>query len=297
MAKGTTEAKRSWRDIQQGGAGAQTTRVSRQRRLRLALRSITALLVIGLIITGMLTIRYMGERLPPVAAVQPAAQLELDFGTNGVLDEKWFRQNFANFLQTDIRAVNVHEVKAAVESFGQIAEATVSVSFPRLLRVQVNEREPVLRVRVRDVNGQPATLLIARDGHLYQGFNYPTESLRNLPGAAGLKLTRGADGSFLPISDISEVADLLDAARIRLPSVYRHWRIVHLQDWQSGGGLRRSLVHIESAQMARITFALFDIEEQLRRLELILDHAQRQQIGQPRSIDLSFATESVVRYP
>jgi hypothetical protein len=285
----------SWRDIQQGNRRPGTTRVARQRRLILLLRAGLGVFLFVAVIAGILGIRYFYQVSveSPVLAAGPAS--EVVFQSDGVLGDAWFRAHFGAFLLTDVRRVDVARLKALLEGHGQVASASVQVRLPRELVVGIREREPILRVRVRGEDGQPEVLLVARDGTLYRGAGYPAETLRRLPGAAGLKLRQHGDG-YAPIEGIDSVAALLDQAKRRLPLIYRHWRVVDLSDWDPSRDFRASLVRIRSAHIEELVFSIDGIDEQVERLAGILEHTQRHQMGLPKFIDLSYGSEAVIRY-
>jgi hypothetical protein len=148
---------------------------------------------------------------------------------------------------------------------------------------------------VQGDSGQPRTLLVARDGTIYDGALYPVETLRRLPGVTGLRVRKEGD-AYAPIPGLEPVAQLLDIAQAQLPALYRHWRVVDLGDWNPDIEYRPSLVKISSSHIDEIVFSTVGIEEQIKRLAGILQHIQRQQLKQPKSIDLSFGEEAVIRY-
>jgi hypothetical protein len=88
----------------------------------------------------------------------------------------------------------------------------------------------------------------------------------------------------------------LEYTKVKLPSVYRHWKVVDLSDWDPEQDYRPSLVRIRSAHIEEIVFSTDSIEEQVTRLAGILEHTQRYQMGQPKFIDLSYGEEAVIRY-
>lgn len=286
----------SWRDIQQGNKRKKTTtKVARQRRLVILFRAALGILLLAAIGTGILGIRYFysvaEERLEQKAPMKA----ELVFKTDGVLSEDWFMARYGDVLQTEVRQIEVSTLKAELEKAGQVTTASVTVSLPSRLIVGIQEREPIMRLRISGGDGKPKVLLLARDGTLYEGSGYPSDTLRRLPGAAGLKVRRLAEG-YAPIEGIDGVARLLDHAKESLPAVYRHWRIVDLSDWDPELDYRPSLVRIRSAHIEEIIFSTTAIEEQVERLAGILEHTQRYQMGQPRFIDLSYGEEAVIRY-
>lgn len=295
MARPPDPPKSSWRDIQQANRRLKPAKVSRRPWLLFLFRGTLALLVLGGISSVVLGMVYIFNQLPQRAPAGLKVENELVFKTNGVLREDWFRSRFGDLLQTEVREINVSDLKTRLEQEGQVASATVTVNLPSRLVILLAEREPILRVRVRSAGGPGQVLLVARDGTLYAGEGYPPDTLRRLPGLAGLRLRETPDG-YARIESIESVAHLLDVAREQLPSVYRHWKVVDLSDWTPDRSYRASLVRVRSAHIEEIVFSTEGIEEQIEQLAGILEHTQRYQMGQPSFIDLSYGEEAVIRY-
>ena len=293
--KSKSPPKSSWRDIQQSNRQGNASKVTRKRRLMLVFRISMACLLLVAIGTGILGLVYFFEKSSDKAAVRPGFSNELVFKSNGVLSEDWFQERYGELLRTDVREIEVSNLKRQLEQHGQVETAAVAVRLPSSLTVFLTEREPILRVRLRGTDGRPVVLLLARDGTLYEGDGYPAETLRRLPGVAGLRLQKTA-GSYAPVSGLESVSRLLDHTKETLPSVYRHWKVVDLGDWDPEQTYKPSLVRIRSAHIEEIVFSTDAIEEQVQRLAGILQHTQRYQMGQPKFIDLSFGQEAVIRY-
>ncbi|MGA1204338.1 MAG: cell division protein FtsQ/DivIB [Opitutales bacterium] len=296
MAKGKEQPRSSWRTIQQKNQrGKATTKVARKRRLVLLLRSALLILLLMAIVTGVVLLKYFGGM--PESPAEPAGPtlVEVDFLSNGVLTDKWFHERFPEIRMTDIRQIDVHQLKETLAGHGQVRSASVTVILPSELKIELEEREPVLRIRLRDSEGRPLTLLVGRDGVLFEGAAYPQETLLRLPGVAGLRVKMGEDG-YLPISGLEPVAQLLDLAKEKLPALYGHWKVVDLSDWNPEIDYRPSLIRVVSSHIEEIIFSSNGLEEQVDQLGGILQHIQRYQLGQPKSIDLSFGEEAVIRY-
>ncbi len=296
-ARSTQPARppQSWRDIQQRGSPLTSTRAARSRRLRLVLRAGTGILLLGAVAAGVLGLRYLSLAAAARAPAQPAGPVQLVFRSDSDLTEAWFRERFPGPLQGDLRQIDVRQLKEQLEREGQVAAAVVRVTLPAVLTVELQEREPLLRLRVRGPDGQPLTLLLARDGTPYVGACYPADTLRRLPGATGLRLRREGD-RHAPVEGIGTVAALLDQARLRMPALYRHWRIVDLGDWNPAERHRPQLVRIRGTYIDELVFSTERVDEQLDRLGAILAHAERRQSGLPKFVDLSFRDEAVIRY-
>jgi hypothetical protein len=296
MSKRAAGEGPSWRGIQQNSPRKVVGKVAQQRRLQFLMRTLLLLLVVMAILAGLIGARYFAKQLKRDAPVLiPESTVEVVFRTDGVLLPDWFRSQFQSWLQRDLRDIDVRDLKLALEGYGQVASALVKVELPSRLFVDVKERIPLLRVRVRGADGGSEMYLIGRDGTVYAGAGYPLETLKALPGVAGLRLRRIEDG-FIPVVGIEEIAALLETAKEQLPAVYRHWRLVDLSDWTPDSPYRPSLIRVRSTHIREIVFGTQDFPGQIRRLASILETIQRQQIGQPVLIDLSYPEEAVIRY-
>jgi cell division septal protein FtsQ len=285
----------SWRKIQQGNKRTKTTKVARQRSLNIFFRTGLVILLFIMIATGIVAIYYLSDMGREPVTVTRESSIDVMFESDGVLSGKWFQRYFPDIMAAEVRQIDVGALKEQLEAHGQIVAATVTLSLPSNLMITLQERKPILRMRVRNADGSPSTLLIARDGVIYQGADYPVETLRNLPGVAGLRVRTTGQG-YEPVKGLEAVAFLLQTAQKKLPAVYRHWQVVDLSDWNAEVNYRPSLVRVKSSHIEEIIFSTYAIEEQMDRLGGILQHIQRYQLGQPKLIDLSFGEEAVIRY-
>jgi len=296
MARDKQQALNSWRNIQQKQQrGKATTRVAKHRRLIILLRGAFVVLLVVAIATGIVAIRYFGGMVKDKPRQSVVGITQIDFSADGVLTRDWFNAAFPEIVRTDIRDVNVQSLTDRLQSKGQVRRAQVTVQLPSILKIHLEEREPILRIRLKDSSGNPTTLLVSRDGHLYKGFNYPADTIARLPGVTGLSVKRTNYG-YLPINGLEPVAELLDLAQQKLPAMYRHWRIVDLTEWNPELDYRPSLIRISSTHIDEIIFATHSLNEQIAQLGGILQRIDRYQMGQPKSIDLSFGDEAVIRW-
>lgn len=295
MARPKKPQGSSWRNIQQGSRRATKTKASRKRQLVIVFRSSLAILLLTAIVAGILGLRYFFAQSNNGPVSGDPLSVELVFTSDGVLDEQWFSSQFADELWGEAREIDVGQIKRELEASGQISSAVVTVTLPSILTVEVKERNPILRIRIRDQDGEPLVLLLSRDGSLYRGFGYPVDTLRGLPGAIGLKIRRKGSG-YMPVEGIESVARLLKYSKQTLPAVARHWRVVDLSDWNTESGYRPSLVRIKSLHIEELVFSVNNIEQQIERLAEILEHTQRYQMGQPVFIDLSYGEDAIIRY-
>ena len=135
----------------------------------------------------------------------------------------------------------------------QVRTAVLTRKFPDTLVVTLQERSPVVRLRVADRSGQPRDYLVARDGVVFPGVNYAPELVAALPWLDGVTLAPLARGGFAPVAGLETVADLLETAQINVPNLRRTWRVIGMERFASYGEI---LVRTE--QVKEITFGLRD---------------------------------------
>jgi hypothetical protein len=247
------------------------------------------------IATGIVAIKYFGGMVKFETRQSYTEVIQIDFVTDGVLTRDWFNSTFPDIAKAEIRDIDVQGMKERLMAKRQIKSVEVTVRLPSSLKIKLEEREPILRMRLRDSSGNPTTLLVARDGNLYRGYNYPQDTLTKLPGVTGLRVKKTEFG-YLPIKGLSPVAELIDLAQEKVPAIFRHWRIVDLSDWNPEVDYKPSLIKVSSSHIDEIIFSTYSLSEQIAQLGGILQRIDRYQMGQPKSIDLSFGDEAVIRW-
>ena len=150
---------------------------------------------------------------------------------------------------------------------------------------------PVARLSAQDKDDAPRTLLIARDGVVYEGVGYDAPMVQTLPWLNGVKLTR-VGGTFQPIVGMESVADLLAKTKIEAEHLYNTWRVVSLARLESD-----SEIDVTTRNGAQITFSLTeDFFRQLANLDAILDAAAAHPENSPRTINLAVGTQVPVAF-
>jgi hypothetical protein len=294
---GNNSSPLNWRDINQSRRKRPTTSVARQRKWGAVLRVSAALGVVFLFSGALIWGIYFGR--PVVDKIQVAAPAQtlrtIAFTSDGVLSRDWFLANFPDVMSHTPLSVNIHELKRSLEANGQIRSAEVSIALPDSLRINIQERQPVLRARLRNSEGRVQTLMIARDGTVYEGHGYPHQMVIRLPAAADLRLRRSNE-QFLPVAGMDIVADLLEQAKREVPHLYNSWQAVHFGRFQDDLSSPGALIKISSRNVDTIVFAPYHFEDQLMRLNEVVNYALQQRKPAMRSIDLSFREQAIVQF-
>lgn len=290
-------AESSWRAITQNGQLRSTSSAARERRLSRVLR-LGAIGLAVLLLGGGLgyALYFSGSHLEVFSPMgDPVPLSEVDFASDGVLDQRWFLDRFPLDGETSAMNFDVHALQQQLEGVGQVSEATVSIVLPEGIRVRVKERVPILRARVKTPDGVVRTVLVAADGAVYEGSGYPPETLRHLPGLTGVRFQWTPSG-FRPIEAIRAVAPLLEQARTEFPDLYRTWQWVSLEDLHTDPTAPHALITVKSRDADRIVFAPRVFRRQLTKLNEVVSLAHEQRHRGFRKIDLSFSDQAIVQF-
>lgn len=227
-----------------------------------------------------------------VTEIAPSAPVkDLILVTDGVLDQAWLARTLALAKNTSLMALDLFQLRTRVLASGQVRTATLTRSFPATLAVNLSERMPVARLSAQDRDAEPHTLLVARDGVVYEGVGYDPNMLQTLPWLAGVKLLR-AGGAYQPVTGMESVADLLAKAKLEAEHLYDTWRVVSLARLDSDGELE-----VVTRDATKITFGINeDFFRQLANLDAILDAAQAHPEKSPREINLAVGAQVPVAF-
>jgi cell division septal protein FtsQ len=231
------------------------------------------------------------QNSPRLAAVSEDAVPigdNLTLASNGVLnkDTAWLKRALALPKSATLMGLDLRQAQERIEASGQVASVTLVRKFPATLSVIVSERTPVARVMAQVADGSSRTLLVSRDGTVYQGVDYDPAMVAGLPWLDGVKLVQKGRG-LAPIAGMQTVADLLVRAKLEADQMYPTWAVVSLEHLQSDG-------HIEVRTRNGYTIIFGTGEDfflQLARLDTLLDKISQE--GGPaaraalRQIDLS----------
>ena len=291
--RNTTAPARNWRDIpQQMNPRAMSTE-GRRRVTFSVLKTAGILVVVGGLIWGGVQVVGTLREAPSKGtdAMQASPVKDLVLVTDGVLDQAWMTRTLALPKNTSLMALDLYQLRARVLASGQVRTATLTRSFPSTLAVSISERMPVARLSAQDKDESPRTLLVARDGVVYEGVGYDAAMVQTLPWLAGVKLTR-VGGTFQPIAGMESVADLLAKAKLEAEHLYNTWRVVSLARFEADGELE-----VATKDATKITFGINeDYFRQLANLDAILDAAAAHPEKSLREINLAVGSQVPVAF-
>jgi cell division septal protein FtsQ len=286
----------TWHTIKQSGGLRSTSSASRQRRWRKHLRiagiGLAVIVAAGGMTYGLYFSGQQWKQLTPSADVGTIERIE--FSSDGVLDGKWFQSRFPIELGVRTMGYDLQKLKGQLEAEGQVKSASVSVSLPDTLIVEIEEHEPILRARVRTPGNRVIDVLVSAEGAVYQGYNYLAESIASLPGLAGVRF-RWVGDAIEPISAMDRLAPLIETARENFPNLYRDWYWISVAGLDTDPESKHSIIEIRSRTSDRIVFAPHQFEGQLRKLNEVVAVNQSQRLGGFTKIDLSYPGQAIVQ--
>ena len=288
------QMRREWSDIQQSEHRHSTTDVARKRKWtriwRWAALAALAAFICGALIYASVSASKDNPTLEPSSSLA-----KVILRTDGVLDDKWVAKDLDIHHGMSMNDVNIAKIRQKLEANGQIKSAVVSLRLPNELVVEIHERIPILRANAQVLPGVVKTLLISGEGIIYEGANYPANTIRALPYVDGITFKHNNNGGYDPVTDIAPVADLLLRARTGWPKYYRDWYIVSLRRYKGSDSVA-SVIDVATRSTGRLTFALNDFEDEMRRLDMTIVGGAMND-GRPiLSINLAIPGQAIVEY-
>lgn len=282
---------RSWRDIPQPVKPRAMSREGKWRLTTSMLRVAGAAFVIAGVAWGAWEVAAaLAEnpaKTPAAAKALPVKNLELT--TDGVLGKEWLARTLALPKGAALVELDLQALRLRLFASGQVSAASLTKKFPDTVRAQVAERSPVVRV-MASLGGAQKTLLVARDGVVFDGEGFSADTLALLPWLDGVKLARDGAG-FLPLEGMGLVADLLARARLDAEHLYRTWQVVSLARLASDGEIQ-----VRTKMGIAVVFAANgDFFQQLAKLDYQWD-AFVAMPAPPAKIDLSLGREVSVAF-
>lgn len=295
--KGDTSAKgsQSWRDLAGPRRSRVDSSVSHRRRWMPWIKLLGGLILLLLIAGGILQLfRVLDQNTKKAVVAVAVNPIEgILFETNGVLTERWLEDKIGSQVGIPIMEVDIFSLKSKLEEHSQVKSASVERVFPSDLRIDITEREPVMRLLTVDSSGKRSLRLVARDGVVYHGYGYSATALKQLP---YLQPYRHADGSYLPLLGMEPVVELLDLTRSVQPKLFNTWQVVSLQYYNGRTGLPGQVIEVRSTIVPKIVFGISkDAALQLDRLVYILDYFEKNGDPSLKRIDLSLRGAAAVQ--
>lgn len=286
----STPTARSWRDIPQQIAPQAMSKVGRRRLTFRMVRNIA--IVVGILVLAgggfeiWRTLKNDPQRLVATAASEPLKHITVE--SNGVLSEGWVSDQLALGEDVGLMDLDLYTLRSRLTETGQVQAAVLTREFPDTLKVILDERSPVVRVKARLNGPDVRDFLVARDGTVFSGYGFSTQTLSSLPWLGGIRLVRNGAG-FLPLDNLDAVADLLITARGHAPDLFETWRVVSLERMGQDGE-----IVVQSSVVPKIIFGTREgFYSQIARLDLILAETRSHSRAPLKSINLAVGASQV----
>ena len=285
-----SEPGRSWRNIRQEVKPLAMSRKGRSRR-RLEWMKVGTICTLGVAgAWGLYTVVHSWEtdRASLAAAVHSEPVREIASITDGVLTKKWTAEALGLSKSASLMALDLPVLRDKLLTNGQVRVAVITRNFPDTLVVTIQERTPVARVQASEADGQAKQLLVARDGVVYEGFNYDPKMLASLPWLDGVRLVKTGEGKFELITGMADVADLLGMAQLEAPQLYRGWQIVSLARLEA-----RDEIVVKAQDIPEIVFSRKrDYRKQIAQLDYVVDSVRV--LPEPSLLSVNLSLEGQV---
>ena len=289
----TAQPGRSWRSIRQDVQPVALSSKGRRRRNVAWLKYSALCLGVGFAGWGTYAVVHSWEndRAALATAVRSEPVREISLITDGTLTKKWVAETLGLAKNASLMALDLAVLRDRLTANGQVRVAVVARSFPDMLVVTLQERSPVARVQVQDSGGRPKQLVVARDGVIYDGFNYDKQLLASMPWLDGVKLARAGNG-YAPITGMDAVSSLLSTAQLQAPHLYREWLIVSLARLAESDE-----IVVKTQEIPQIVFSRReDYFRQVAQLDYVIDAARSQPDAALTQVNLTLGNQVAVQF-
>lgn len=295
--KKPTAPKTSWKKIPQRAGKQAVTRESQIVRLRRLFRLATISLGTGCVVLGLSLLGYYIVKTPKAPTIHAAAAsfINLDIQTDGVLPKPWIEFRMGLEQNLGLMQIDMNKLKQELTRFPQIKDAFIERRFPNTLCVKVQERFPVFRIKVKDVDGQSEFLMVDDEGFVFRNIKFPESVVSQLPFLAGVDLHK-SDKGFHPIDAVPLLAELLHVARTQFPEMSRGWNVIFADQLIRAETFTEGYIRVRSTSVPEILFRPENFPEQLEKLEYILDSEGGPTVSSISRVNLSLLDQPTVEF-
>ena len=222
---------------------------------------------------------------------QPVKQIL--FHTDGNLTALWCKQYLSLPGDTDILDVDIAALQQSIGKCSQVKKVTVMRKFPDTISIEVEERKPILRVMVQEGRSKKIMFI---DG---DGVVFPLEVGENftqnqLPFLSGIDLTKEGNG-YRKVPNVDKVQELLVIARAKYWPIYAQIEVVEMSSLTRVNA-PWSKIKMRCQFASQVIFKDSNFDEQLKRLDFILNTPKVKSRIPVNRIDLTYPKDAVVRF-
>ena len=252
----------------------------------------TCVLLLGLPLGGY----YLFHASTSVASnVQVESPVEIEIQPGRFIPDSWIESRLELNPTLGLMQIDLLGVKSNLEKHTEIKSASVERHFPNVLRVSVQERYPVFRMKVLGQNGHHTILLVDEEGHVFENVNCPQHLLRGIPFLSGVVLHPAPHG-YRPIAGADILANLVKTAKSLYPELSRDWLLILADQLILARTFTEGYIRVRSRSIEEILFAPKNFEKQLERLKYIVDHHPDPSTRPLSRVNLSLLNQPTVEY-
>jgi cell division septal protein FtsQ len=278
----------------------QRSDVVRAKRARLSAIAVTV--VLGTFLGLYLLWRIGGAALDLFVYRNPDFAVQsVEVQTDGKIAAEEIRRWSGVKLGVNLIGLDLAAVKRNLEKVSIIDSVSVERVLPRTLRIRVTEREPVAQINVPRANAAGEVMLSVYQldvgGMVMQPLD-PRESIVPLAQAnVALPVIAGVNNFLLQPGHRVDPKDYPQLpAALKLIDALAKSPMAGLVDVRRVDVSAPGVLVVTTGQNAEVTFALENIEQQLRRWRAIYDYGKRMNKGDIASVDLAVANNLPVRW-
>ncbi len=202
---------------------------------------------------------------------------ESDVQTDGVVSADQIRRWAGVKLEENLLALDLARVKRDLELVPVVESASVERVLPRTLRIRIVEREPVAQINLlrprQNLGAELVVCQVDAGGWVmlplepHQRAIPPGQSVDQFPVLAGLDATSVQPGRRIEAPQVH--------AALQLILAFEHSPMASMVDLKRLDVSSPDVLVATTGQGSEVTFALTDIDQQLRRWHQIHIHAQK----------------------
>ncbi|MDR2807010.1 MAG: FtsQ-type POTRA domain-containing protein [Puniceicoccales bacterium] len=224
---------------------------------------------------------------------QPLKRVE--FKSDGVLTAQWVKPFLANLKPgIDLMAIDIFEIKQKLETCAQVKNAIVERQFPKTLKITVEERIPLLRLRLHD-GKSTHEMFIDAEGVVFRGETTGDPKHYTIPFLSGITLKKTKGGYYEKVPNLDKVYQLLHIARTKYWPIYTQIEVVSIENLRQRSA-PWSKITMRCQCATSIIFKDNDFDEQLKRLDFILNTPRVHDNLPVERIDLTLGGDAAVRF-
>jgi cell division septal protein FtsQ len=217
------------------------------------------------------------------------------FKSNGVLTPQWVKPFLSDLcMGIDMMAIDIFAIKRNIETCSQIKTTVVERQFPGTLKITVEERLPLLRLLVRD-GKLTNEMLIDGEGVVFHGEEISEFDRRALPFLSGIVLKKTRDGYYEKVPMLDKVYQLLHIAKTKYWPIYAQMEVVSIEKLKKKS-VPWSRIDVRCQCASLVIFKDGDFEEQLKRLDLLLNTPKIREHLPVKRIDLSLGKDTAIKF-